>query len=122
VGPVLLRLREGEYTLQYSEAMLEELIDVLSRPRIRDKYHLTHEDVETVLLVILLRGELVVSERHIAVCRDPRDDKFLEIAQAGEADVIVSADQDLLVLSPFEGIPIVGPAEFLSLLADPAAE
>jgi len=44
------------------------------------------------------------------------------IKPPGSADVIVSADQDLLVLSPFEGIPIVGPAGFLSLLAAPAAE
>jgi predicted nucleic acid-binding protein len=40
VGPVLRRLRDGAYTLIYSEPLLEELADVLSRPRIRDKYHI----------------------------------------------------------------------------------
>ena len=41
----------------------------------------------------------------------------LEAAVAGRADVIVSGDEDLLVLNPFEGIPIVGPAGFLAMLA-----
>jgi predicted nucleic acid-binding protein len=40
----------------------------------------------------------------------------LEAAVAGEADYIVTGDKDLLVLHPFEGIPIVGPAEFLEAL------
>ena len=52
----------------------------------------------------------------IAVCRDPKDDKFLEVAVAGEADVIVSGDQDLLVLHPFGGIPIIPPVAFLRRL------
>jgi predicted nucleic acid-binding protein len=51
-------------------------------------------------------------------CRDPKDDKFLEVAVAGKADVIVSEDEDLLVLHPFRGIPIVGPAQFLEMLAE----
>jgi predicted nucleic acid-binding protein len=47
------------------------------------------------------------------VCRDPTDDKFLELAVNGQADVIVSGDADLLVLSPFRKIPIIAPAAFL---------
>jgi predicted nucleic acid-binding protein len=49
---------------------------------------------------------------------DPKDDKFLEVAVAGEADVIVSGDEDLLVLHPFAGIPILPPADFLQMLED----
>lgn len=55
MGPALLRLRDGEYTLLYSLPLLEELVDVLNRPHIRDKYHLTDQDIETVLSLILLR-------------------------------------------------------------------
>ena len=43
----------------------------------------------------------------------PTDDKFLELAVNGHADVIVSGDLDLLVLSPFRGIPIVALAPFV---------
>ena len=140
VGPVLLRLRRtcahstclvqvgqvlrGEYTLLYAQPLLEELIDVLNpagrgmchRPRICHKYGLTEDDIQTVFSLILLRGEAVAPEKRIIACRDPRDDKFLEVAVTGKADVIVSGDQDLLVLNPFAGIPILPPAGFLQIL------
>lgn len=118
VGPVLRSLRDGVYVALYSEALLAEIVDVLGRPRIRDKYHLVDADIETVVALILLRGEPVAPTRTITVCRDPKDDKVLELAVAGSAHVIVSGDLDLLVLHPFEGIPIVGPAEFLAMLTD----
>ena len=116
VGPVLTRLRDGDYTLLYAEPLLDELVAKLALPRIRDKYHLTDEDVEAVLALILLRGEPVVPQRRITACRDPKDNVVLEVAVAGEADYIVTGDNDLLVLHPFEGVPIVGPAEFLKAL------
>ncbi len=47
------------------------------------------------------------------MCRDPDDDKFLELALSGDADVIVSGDDDLLVLHPFRGIPILSCDAFL---------
>jgi putative PIN family toxin of toxin-antitoxin system len=116
VGPMLLRLRQGEYTLLTSRALLEELIDVLNRPRIRGKYHLTDQDIQTVVGLLLLRGEQVMPTERIVTCRDPRDDKFLEVAVAGKADVIVSGDQDLLDLHPYAGIAIVPPNIFLRML------
>ncbi len=117
VGPVLLHLRQGDYTLLYSDATLEELVDVLNRPRIREKYGLGDGDIRTVVALILLRGEHVTPRVRIRACRDPHDDKFLEVAVSGHADVIVIGDEDLLVLSPFQGIPIVSPREFLDMLA-----
>jgi putative PIN family toxin of toxin-antitoxin system len=116
IGPVLLRLRQGDFTLLYAQSLLEELIDVLNRPRIRRKYQLTEEDIETVVSLVLLRGEAVTPEVRITACRDPKDNKFLEVAVTGEADVIVSGDEDLLVLHPFAGIPILPPAAFLRML------
>jgi hypothetical protein len=49
-------------------------------------------------------------------CRDPRDNQFLALALVAEADVVVSSDEDLLVLHPWRGIPVVTSAEFLSRL------
>lgn len=116
VGPVLLRLRQGDYTLLYSGSLLEELADVLNRPRIRDKYRLNNNDIQTVLALILLRGQAVTPDQTITICRDPKDNKFLEVAVAGQADAIVTGDDDLLVLHPFAGIPIVSPSTFLQML------
>ena len=116
VGPVLLHLRQGDYTLLYAQSLLEELIDVLNRPRICQKYGLTQEDIKTVVSLILVRGEAVMPQEQLTVCRDPKDDKFLQVAVTGKADVIVSGDEDLLTLHPFAGIPILSPSAFLQML------
>jgi uncharacterized protein len=49
----------------------------------------------------------------IHACRDPRDDKFIELAVHGRADAIISGDRDLLDLHPFREIEILTPAEYL---------
>jgi predicted nucleic acid-binding protein len=54
---------------------------------------------------MLAAAELVAITEHIAACRDPTDDKFLELAVNGRADLIVSGDRDLLALNPFRDIP-----------------
>ena len=50
-------------------------------------------------------------------CRDPDDDKLLETALMGEANCLVTGDRDLLVMSPFHGIPVLTPVYFLDRLA-----
>ena len=49
----------------------------------------------------------------IQACRHPKDNKFLALAIDGHADLILSGDRDLLVLSPFRNIPIVSPMQYL---------
>lgn len=117
VGPVLDLLAEKRYKILYSEAVLEEVVDVLARPRLQRRFPLRGRDREAVVDLIMLRGEAVEPRQKLAACRDPKDDKFLELAVEGRADVLVSGDDDLLVLHPFQGIPIVRPAEFLNMLS-----
>ena len=50
------------------------------------------------------------------LCRDPKDNQFLSLALAVEADALVSSDEDLLVLNPWHGVPILTPGEFLARL------
>jgi putative PIN family toxin of toxin-antitoxin system len=59
---------------------------------------------------LMASAELVTIGERIAACRDPTDDKFLELAVAGHADLIVTGDGDLLALHPFRDIAIVTPA------------
>lgn len=114
LGQILRRLRAGDFVLLYSEPILTEIVDVLNRPRIRDKYQLDLRDIEAVVSLILLRGEAVVPTRRITACRDPKDNMFLEAAADGNASMIVSGDDDLLELESFEGTPIVKPTDFLA--------
>jgi len=58
-------------------------------------------------------AEVVQITEQIVACRDPTDDKFLELAVNGQADLIVSGDADLLALHPFRTIPIIPPAIFV---------
>ena len=118
VGPVIDLLRDGQYVFLYSEATLNELIDVLSRPRMARRYGITSDEVEALCALVVLRGELVEPKAAIKACRDPKDDKFLELAVTAGADVIVTGDGDLAALDPFEGIPMIQPAHFLRLLRE----
>ena len=55
------------------------------------------------------------------VCRDPDDDELLALALAAQVDLIVSGDDDLLVLQAIEGIPILTPAQALQRIGSAAA-
>lgn len=118
-GRVVDRLREGRFLLLYSRATLDELVDVLARPWLKEKYGVRTVDVESFLKLVLVRGEEVVPGRTLRRCRDPKDDTFLELAVAGRAEVLVSGDDDLRSLDPFEGIPIVDPNAFLARMHRP---
>ena len=115
-GRVLAHWQNGEFTLLYGTALLEELIDVLNRPHLRDKYRLTPHYLHLFLGVIRIRGEKVEPTHRVTVCRDPHDDMFMDVALNGEADYVISNDNDLLVLSPFEDIQIITPSAFLRQL------
>jgi uncharacterized protein len=95
-----------------SQATFAELRDVLGRTKF-DRY-LTQEEREGFLERLLDESTVVEILEIIKECRDPGDDKFLELAVSGQASCLVSGDQDLLVLNPFRGIPILTPAEFLA--------
>lgn len=103
-------LTEGK--LPVSVPVILELADVLSRKQF-NKYLLEAE--RTRFLVGLLReAELFDIAETISNCRDPNDNKFLELACSSQADCIISGDDDLLLLNPFRDIPIITPREFLS--------
>ncbi|MEI6310336.1 MAG: putative toxin-antitoxin system toxin component, PIN family [bacterium] len=95
-------MRDGRLTIIYSTPILVEVIDVLGRSPFRAKYHIQPEDITDLVNLIRLRGELVTPQRQVSACRDPKDNKFLEAALAGGAEAIVSGDDDLLILHPFE--------------------
>lgn len=117
-GEVIRYLRHARFTCLYSVALLQELLRVLTEPRMAARFRITHDDVEALHELVLLRGIQVRNPERVCACRDPNDDMVLEAAVAGHADVIVTADKDLLALHPFRGIAIVDPAAFVALLAD----
>lgn len=98
-------------TVLISLATAAELNDVLRRSRF-DRY--LPEDERLQLLDGFLRQAIhVVRTELITDCRDPKDNKFLELAVSGRATYIISGDDDLLMLHPFRGISILTPRQFL---------
>jgi putative PIN family toxin of toxin-antitoxin system len=100
-----------------SAETLAELNEVLHRKRF-DRY-VSFTDRMAFLRIVQTRSS------HIAVspllvdsvkrlCRDVKDEKYLALCLAAEADILISSDQDLLILNPWNGIPILTPAEFLA--------
>lgn len=94
-----------------SEATFEEIDEVIAREKFDD--YLTPEERGAFIESLVDRSRFVNPTEEIQVCRDPDDDKFLELAVSEEATCIISGDADLLELGPFRGIPILGPGEFL---------
>jgi predicted nucleic acid-binding protein len=58
----------------------------------------------------------------VHACRDPKDDRFLELAVSGHATCIVTGDDDLLSLHPFRGILLLSPRSFLDLVGGGSTE
>ena len=95
-----------------SEAMMTELLDVLARPRLAR--FIKPELRDEVLSLLDTYGVLFAPLDRIADCRDPKDDKYLELAIASGARVIVSGDDDLLALDPWRGVRILTSAGYLA--------
>lgn len=96
--------------LVYSEETMAEWVEVFTRPKF-DKY-ISLEDRLNVIAVFETRAQLINITEQIIACRDPKDDKFLSLAVTANASCIITGDKDLLVLNPFQSIPIITPAAF----------
>ena len=91
--------------LIFSKETISELSSRVTQPKF-DKYVST-EDREAYVNNLILSADLVIIDNLIQGCRDRDDDKFLETAVKGDAQFIITGDQDLLTMHPFEGIDIV---------------
>jgi putative PIN family toxin of toxin-antitoxin system len=102
-------LLKGRVLLSF--ATLAELYEVLGRKKFLR--YIDEEDIRSFLAALTREAEWVEVNVRIAVCRDPKDDKFLELAVSGNATHIVTGDADLIALNPFRGIEILPPHRFL---------
>jgi putative PIN family toxin of toxin-antitoxin system len=114
----LLRVwRAREWNLIISPQILREVRRVLNSPKIAPVYAITHQDITDLIELFHTRAIVVRDTLTIPrIARDIEDDHILACAIEGEADYIVSGDQDLLSLERYEGIPIVTPAAFAAFL------
>src|ERR1035437_2894053 len=103
-GKALIKARE-KGTLLLCEEISEEYFTVFTRPKF-DKY-LSLQTRIVFLENILTHALQIKLTEAVTICRDPKDNMFLSLALSASADCVITGDEDLLVLNPFENIPIV---------------
>ncbi len=103
-------VRSGK--LLISSATFLELEKTLKKKKLKKYLSLT--SINNFLEKLERLTEATDTLPELAVCRDPKDDKFLALALGGKASCIITGDEDLLVLHPFKGIPIIAPLKFIN--------
>jgi putative PIN family toxin of toxin-antitoxin system len=111
-GAVLDAALAGHFEIITSPALLDELRRVLSYPKLQAVIG----DADQLIKLLALAAIVVTPTQTVEIVRDPDDDRLIEAAQAGQADVIVTGDQDLLTLGRVGQIEILTPREFLDTL------
>ena len=109
--------RNGTVVLISSPTLLQELEEVINRSKFAAIFARIERKPDAVLNEVQLMVEMVLAPPlRKPVCRDPDDDAVLALALAADADLIVSGDEDLLVLKVFQEIPITTAAQALEIL------
>lgn len=106
-------LFEEKCTLLFSQELLEEFIAVAKRPKLR-KY-ISREEREALLDTIDEIAEFITVTSNVDLCRDPKDNFLLSLALDGEADYLLTGDNDLLVLEKVGETKIIKIADFFDL-------
>jgi len=110
---IIIAWKSGKFTLVVSREIAEEYLEVLRRP----KFRIEQVEVDDFAALLLDRAEFVIPLEAITVVKDdPTDDKFLEAAIAGKANLIISGDAHLLDLKSFRNIPIITARQFVEKL------
>ena len=95
-----------------SQDTFAELREVMMRPKF-DRF--VGRDLRRQILTSLQKdAEWLEPWCHYRVCRDPTDDKFIDLAVCAGATAIITRDADLLILHPLNGITVQDPQAFLA--------
>ncbi len=115
-GKILEALRNREFILVSSQPINEEVLEVMDRPHLRDKYDLA-EHLFDIAFILWKNADVVANLPVLKVSKDPDDNKFLSTALGGLAHYLVTGDiKGLLDLQEYNGIGIVTPKQFLTIL------
>ena len=113
ISTILDLWARGELVIYYSTEILVELEATLKYPKIREL--VSSSETESLIDAIKILGILVIPAKRIEICRDKKDNKYLEVSLKSASKFLISGDKDLLALGEFEGIKIVSPRDFVDL-------
>ena len=110
ISAKVLNWGEDNGTILYSPNTLTEILSVLSRSKFA-KY-IDPEDIHGLSIRIKTAWIFIEILTQVKLCRDAKDDKFIDLALNGNASHLITGDNDLLVLHPIQNISIINPRTF----------
>jgi putative PIN family toxin of toxin-antitoxin system len=105
----ILKIIEGKDVLLLSREILDELLSVLATKFSRDK-----EEISRVAVILAEMAEWVESSLRISALKDDADNRVLECAVFGRADIIVTGDKEMLRLRRYQDTKIVSLKAYLT--------
>lgn len=108
------RIEQGKVELYITGEILAEIENVIRRPKfdeIRKKANVTPNEI--MQKIISLSHVIIAQKVGVAICRDKKDNKFLECAESAKADYLVSGDEDLLILKKYKETTIINTSKLL---------
>ena len=102
-----------DYDLHFSKATFDEVSEVIKRDKFKKFLEKRADERDEFIKDLQDLGIFIKPTKSITDCRDPKDNKFLEVALTCNAIFLVSENNDLRTLSPYNGIKILTPTEFL---------
>lgn len=116
--PIYLAFKNRSFNFILSDFIFEEIAEVLRRPKFKNK--INSDEINQILIFIEQNAYFLKPSKRLLICRDKGDNPILECALEAlkyfDKVSVISNDKDLLVLSPFENIPIISSIDFLKLL------
>jgi putative PIN family toxin of toxin-antitoxin system len=107
-------IEKNRITLIFSNELLEEFIDVVSRPKF-EKYF-SKDDIEKILEYFDQYGELIEVKSDIKICRDEKDNFLLNLSTDSKAEYLITGDKDLLILENIKSTKILTFTEFIETI------
>ena len=108
------KIISGEIKLLFSPELLEELLDVIHRPRL--KKHFSENIIDRLLNLLNNHADFVTVSSNLKLCRDPKDDFLLSLAHDAKADYLITGDDDLLTIGKINDTEIISISQFLESL------
>ena len=106
-------LKAGLARLIFSAELIEEFIEVVERPKFKKIF--SSSDIRNLFTDIYLYADLIEVKTSVQICRDKKDNFLLALCQDGNADFLLTGDEDLLILRKFGETRIMTLAEYLDI-------
>lgn len=109
---IISLIKQKKVQLYTSQSIVSELRQALQYPQIKSRLN---GQSAKFLAFLKYNSTLTDVTIEVQICRDPKDNKFLELAKQITADYIITGDKDLLILEEFETTRIISPRKFLDI-------